>query len=158
RFLKISSVTSAAEDYLSAYDVRIQQFRKTVSKKDFKALAAADDSVDSSVSKRRLMIVMAWNRFKDTKIRGLGAGNSAVSNGGFFEKIQIHNFLLELLFEGGCIFFGFLVVWAALLLHKLLMVSRFANIFYKKLSSACMISSCGFVLSCLAVGTPIYQT
>lgn len=114
---------------------------------------------DGSISKRKLMILLAWNEFKKTLGWGLGAGNSAQYSGMIFGKSQIHNFWLEVVFEVGVIVAVLLLLGGGYLLWRLVKQSRNIG---AGIQCSLALASLGALLAsvpaALAVGTMAYQT
>ena len=81
----------------------------------------------SSIAIRQNLISNGIDAFKSTYGLGLGAGNSQLvqkERGNTHNTYSMHNFWVELLVEGGIIFFLLWCIWYFLLIRKLFFISR----------------------------------
>lgn len=116
-----------------------------------------------SIELRKRYALNSFAAFK--KSGGLGVGGGCIGNEryqpGVMEsgehQISIHNFWLELLSEGGILFFGFFFLWYAALIVQLIKVRvRTANLNIKRMASACLLSLIGLLPAALCPSSAIY--
>ena len=106
-------------------------FKPSLKVKEIKSLVFEVESEsekklnESSVSYRMLLIDEGINMFKDNPILGVGGGGSEQilkQKGGIgkYNITNLHNYWLELLVEGGILYFLFFLVWVLSHLKKIL--------------------------------------
>ena len=121
-----------------------------------------EDLKNSSIAIRRELIKFGVNASITHYGIGVGGGNSKYELekiGGIGEKkiVNLHNFWIELLIEGGIIYLLVFIFWYCLLLWKLFQIARIVE--EKKLkyfSKSLFVALCGFIVSAIAPSTIIY--
>jgi len=120
-----------------------------------------DIDVGGSLGWRRELVNNGIDALINSKGLGVGAGGSVAIQeklGGVAGRFtSMHNFWIELLVEGGIIFFGIFLLWYGSTIFNLLKISKWNK--NKKLSyyaSSLFLSMIGFVPAAIAASSTIY--
>ena len=127
-------------------------------------LAYLDDSGHSggsSISARKELMKNGLDALGETYGLGVGGGGSLVVQeklGGVNGKYtSMHNFWIELMVEGGLLFFPFFVIWYSLVSLKLYLIFKGAKEeFYRYHAGALFVSFVIFSIGCISASSVIY--
>ncbi|NTW32285.1 MAG: hypothetical protein HGB12_06630 [Bacteroidetes bacterium] len=123
---------------------------------------AKEDFKKGSTEVRKELIKFGINESLAHYGIGIGGGNSQYElekTGGIGDKkiVNLHNFWIELLMEGGIIYLLVFIFWYCIVLWNLFQISR--RVEHQKLkyfSKSLFVALCGFVISAIAPSTVIY--
>lgn len=116
----------------------------------------------NSVNVRVQLLQQGWRLFKDHQVLGVGAGNSKflIAKQGGVGKEQIndlHFFWLELLVDGGLVFFSGFVFWSLAMMKRLFDIYRkLEDELLGSLSMAACIGLIGFGLAGISPSSAVY--
>jgi len=114
----------------------------------------------SSSGIRLALIADGWEAFIKSKGIGLAGGGTLVFQaklGGYGDGIvRLHNFWLEILFEGGIVLFFFIVLWFFSIFKKLLTIIKSNNKWESQFGKATLISLIIFIFNIVSLSTAIY--
>ena len=117
---------------------------------------------DDSIGVRRMLIENGLNGLKTSNGLGIGGGASKliVSNGipWLPETYPMHNFWIELLVEGGILFFAIFVLWYFKVLLDLykISISKITTVRLRYFSSASLLAMIGFSVGAVSASSTIY--
>jgi len=114
----------------------------------------------SSISVRRALAENSKNAIVDSWGIGDGAGNSIMiqKNQGLLDQktLSQHNFWLELLVDGGALFFLAFVGWLAYIVFRLTAIYKRTEASMKRIAGASSLSLIVFCVGCLSMSSAIY--
>jgi teichuronic acid biosynthesis protein TuaE len=114
----------------------------------------------SSVSIRRSLADNSTNAVFDNWGQGVGGGNSVVvqQNNGLIDQktVSQHNFWLELLVEGGALFFLAFLGWLSYVIFRLIGIYKQSTTNLKRIAGATSLSLVVFCIACLGMSSAIY--
>ena len=120
-----------------------------------------DIDVGGSLEWRRELVNNGLDALVETNGLGVGAGGSVAIQeklGGVAGRFtSMHNFWIELLVEGGVIFFGLILLWYGSIIFNLFKITKWNR--NKKLSyyaSSLLLSMIGFIPAAIAASSTIY--
>lgn len=127
----------------------------------FEAFESNSSFGPSSVQARANLIMNAWDAFVSTHGVGLGAAGSmsAQITGTHFvgDLLSLHNFWLELFFEGGLVFGLLFVVWYTSMLIRLYRISkRDKSITLKYVSSSLVVALSAYIIGAIGSSSVVY--
>jgi len=121
-----------------------------------------ETSKTGSIALRKELIIFGINSSIEHYGIGVGGGNSQnelEKIGGIGEKkiMDLHNFWIELLMEGGIIFLLFFISWYCIILWKLFRIIRICKeLMLSYLSKSSFVALSGFIVSAVAPSSVIY--
>ncbi|WP_158268331.1 O-antigen ligase [Paenisporosarcina sp. OV554] len=110
-----------------------------------------------SIDVRRTLINQGLESLKDTYGIGIGGGASKTIHSGFGESASMHNFWIEILVEGGVLFFFLFVIWYATITFRLFRISyRAKNETLGYYASSSCLAMIGFIPAAISASSTIY--
>lgn len=117
---------------------------------------------NDSIGTRQFLIKRGLNELAKTYGLGVGGGASKAIGGvdvrGYVGDVPMHNFWIEVLVEGGVIFFITFMLWYLYILYRLFKIARSKGIDRRMtyFASATFLSMCGFLIGAVSTSSTIY--
>jgi len=157
----ISSFTSISmniEKLRNSDNPRIAEIGQTAEALSLYLFSDYEESGGGSISKRQLLIRNGLDALWETWGLGVGGGASkAVQEQNQSTITSMHNFWIEILVEGGVIFFFLFVIWYVSLIIKLNSIFRHScSDFFRYHAASLTVSLIIFSVGCISASTAIY--
>lgn len=109
-----------------------------------------------SIDVRKTLIRDGLQALGDSYGVGVGGGASGTIHSGFGEHAAMHNFWIELLVDGGVLFFLVFAIWYSVITLRLLRISYRSKNNMAYYASASCISMIGFIPGAISASSTIY--
>ncbi len=119
-------------------------------------LFSSENRIDS-LGTRQILIDNGLEKLFESKGIGIGGGASrSYEVNGVSEGMPLHHFWIEILVEGGILFFVLFVYWYLKVLYNLYKASKSSNPKIKYYASSCFLSMFGFIAGAISASSTIY--